>query len=456
LKVPGKTVLALVALFLAGSSFGEDQTAITLSLQQALKIALEKNPERKAVMANTKATHADVQAARSLLMPRLMFSETATRGNDSVYVFGSRLRQRRFTSGDFALNQLNTPFPLGNFATKFAGNWNLFDSFASWHAVSRAQSLNDAATQQLARADQEIAFKVIDGYERLALVRRQLEVAEQSLRTALAIADRSQARFEAGLVVESDPLSAKVRVAAREQDLIRAKNNVLIAQAELNTAIGLPLETAVTPTNALAERDLPVPALAELEKTALDMRPDLKQIQSEETAQRQSVSIAKSSFGPRVNAYASWESDNPTFLAGGGGNNWVGGIELQLDIFQGGAKRAQLARERALEERVTAMKQAANNGVRLEVRRAFYELDATRQQLEVARAAITQAKESMRMNQDRYEGGLTTITEILSAEEALRRSQVDYWEAVYRLHSNYASLELASGTLTMQSPLVTP
>ena len=40
-------------------------------------------------------------------MPHLSFSETATRGDDPVYVFGSKLRQQRFTTADFALNKLN-------------------------------------------------------------------------------------------------------------------------------------------------------------------------------------------------------------------------------------------------------------------------------------------------------------------------------------------------------------
>ena len=90
--------------------------------------------------------------------------------------------------------------------------------------------------------------------------------------------------------------------------------------------------------------------------------------------------MAKSSFGPRVNAFAGWEMDNPTFVAGGGGNNWLGGVEVQFDIFQGGAKRAKLSRERALQERVTAMKQVAGDGVRLKVRRAYYDLDSARQE----------------------------------------------------------------------------
>ena len=119
--------------------------------------------------------------------------------------------------------------------------------------------------------------------------------------------------------------------------------------------------------------------------------------------------------------------DNPTFLAGNGGNNWMGGIELQIDIFRGGAKRAELSRQRALEEKMIAMKQAATDGVRLEVRRAYFDVDASRQQVEVSRTAITQAQESLRINKDRYETGRITSTDLISAEVSNRRSQTDYW-----------------------------
>jgi len=102
------------------------------------------------------------------------------------------------------------------------------------------------------------------------------------------------------------------------------------------------------------------------------------------------------------------------------------------------------------------MRQVASDAVRLEVRRAYYNLDSARQEVEVARAAIAQAQDSLRINRDRYDGGLTTVTDLLGAEEATRRSQTDYWEAVYRFHTSYASLELASGTLNLQSPVVTP
>lgn len=453
-----KVVLSVATLWLSWVAASAQQEAqpTSLTLQQAVAIALEKNPLRKAAIADTKVASAGIREARSSLLPHLSFTETATRGDDPVYVFGSRLRQQRFTTADFALNSLNTPLPVGDFTTRFGGTWNLFDSFATWHGVNQARQMNEAAGHQLERTDQEIVFRVISSYYGVLLAAKQLEVAEQSAKTTRSIMDRSQARFDSGLVVESDLLMAKVRMAERQQEVIRDTNTLEEARAELNTAVGMPVESPFQLTEGLAERALPIPALQDVEQQALTNRPDLKSIASEQAAQRQSVAIAKSSFGPRVNAFADWEMDNPTLLAGGGGNNWLTGIEVQFDIFQGGAKRAELSRQRALEDKVAAMKQAASDAVRLEVRRAYYETDANRQQIEVARAAIAQAQESLRINQDRYDSGLTTITDLLSAEEAARRSQTDYWEAVYRFQTSYANLELASGSLNPQSPVVVP
>ena len=59
----------------------------------------------------------------------------------------------------------------------------------------------------------------------------------------------------------------------------------------------------------------------------------------------------------------------------------------------------------------------ATDAVRLEVRRAYYDLDAARQQVDVARAAIAEAQESLRINQDRYDCGLSTITDLLGAKK---------------------------------------
>ena len=225
----------VLILGLAGRAFSQAPPEPSpLSLQSAATIALEKNPLRKAALADTKVASAGVREAQSFLMPHIAFSELGTRGDDPVYVFGSKLRQQRFTADNFAppLNKLNTPLPYGNFSTRFGGTWNLFASFASWHGVNRAKEMNSAATHQLERTDQEILFRVVQSYYGVLLAAKQLEVADQTEKTAKSIMDRSQVRYDAGLVVESDLLSAKVRLAGREQELIRAQNNLALARVQ--------------------------------------------------------------------------------------------------------------------------------------------------------------------------------------------------------------------------------
>ncbi|HZQ93407.1 MAG TPA: TolC family protein [Candidatus Sulfotelmatobacter sp.] len=447
--------LGLILLGLLGGTEAQ-QASSPLTLQQAVKIALEKNPARKAALADAHAASAQIKAAQSYLLPHVSFSETATRGNDPVYVFGSRLRQQSFTAANFALNELNRPRPFGNFATRLEGRWNLFNSFASWRGLSQAKLMDEAAAQQLNRAEQEIVFHVIAAYNEVLLSAKQLELAAQTEKTARAIVERSQSRFESGLVVESDLLTAKVRLASRQQELIRARNGHDLALARLNSAMGVPVDANFQLAQELSERALPAPVLADLETQASMKRPDLKRIAAEGAAQQQAVAIARSAFGPQVNAFAGWELDNPTLLAGGGGNNWAGGIEVKFDLFEGGARRAEISRQKALQEKVNAIKQMAADAVRLEVRQAYYDVDSNRQQVEVARASIAQAQDSLRINQDRYESGLITITDLLGAEDAARRSQNEYWEAVSRFHTSYANLELASGALNPQSAVVMP
>ena len=449
-KVAFLFAFALLTLTLSIPSLA--QTPLTLP--QAVSIALEKNPLRKAALADQKAASAGIKEARSVLLPKIVFSESATRGNDPVYAFGTRLRQGRFTADDFELNRLNYPTPIGDFTTRFSGQWTLFDSFANLLTVRRAQKMQEAATRQLERADQEAVFRVIDAYCGLLLSMKQEQLADQELKTAQSMLEDSHNRFQSGLVVESDYLSSQVNSASRQQQLIEARNAVAFARAKLNNALGVPVDSPYAPLDALSEKVFPAPALDESEKRALEARPDLKRVLSEEAAQADGVKLAKAAFGPRVNAFGSWQLDNPTFVAGGGSSNWVVGAELQLDLFSGGGKMARLSREKALQEKAAAFRQAYTDGVRLDVRRAFYDHDAARQTLEVTRASVAQAEESFRINQNRYNGGLTTITDLLRAEDATRKVRTDYWESVYRYQITFANLELATGTLNSQSPVV--
>ena len=93
-----------------------------LTLHQAINAALAQSPEAAIARAGNLEAKAGASQARTMLLPQLNFTEDISRGNDPVYVFGTRLRQRQFTQADFALDSLNFPQPIGNFSTRFSGS----------------------------------------------------------------------------------------------------------------------------------------------------------------------------------------------------------------------------------------------------------------------------------------------------------------------------------------------
>jgi len=441
----------IAALLLLGCISVAAQTKLTL--EQAVAIALEKNPARKAVVFEQRIATANFKLSRAPLLPRFGFNETYQDGNDPVYVFGSKLRQQRFSAADFALNQLNKPTPFTNYVTGFSGQWRLFDSGANWTRVMQARQATELARRNLDRTDQELLLRVVDAYTGALLAKRQLEVARDAEKSAQSALDRARANVQAGMSVESDLLSAQVNYAARQQELIRAQDDVSIAAARINHELGVPADTNYELGEVLADRVFPDEPLEKLETRALDHRPDLRGLALQQSIQQDNVKIAQAAFGPTVNAIGNWEADNPRF-GGGGGNDWMLGLEVRLDLFDGGARVAQLQRERALKQKVDALRESAVSGVRLEVRKAYFDYDAARRQLEVARTAVAQADESLRIGHDRYDAGINTITDLLRMEEADVRAKTDYWQTVYRVQSSYANLELATGTLSPDSPVV--
>lgn len=426
----------------------------TLTLHDAVTRALAGNPQHQIAAANVAASQSGEKEARSALMPHLGFTETVTRGNDPVYVFGTKLRQQRFAPTDFALNNLNTPTPIGNYQARFGGEWQVFDSLQNINRIQAARALTRSAREELTRSDQELVYRTVDAYLAVLRAQRQVLVAEQAEKTAKAMLARVQDRYDRGLVVQADLLSAQVNAAQRKQQAIRARNDLRVAQAALNLVMAQPADNEITLQDSAITPASP-PALADLETKALGERPDLKAIGDETKAQSHNVSAAKAAFGPRVSIFAGWETDTSALVTNGG-NNWLGGVQIQMDLFSGGAKLAQLDRQRALLTQAEAGRKAQQDRVRLDVRRAYYDLQSALEQVEVARIATSQADESLRIQQNRYDNGLSPITDLLRVEEDARRTQSDYWETLYRAVLSQAALELATGTLSPDSAVVKP
>ncbi len=437
-----RIIFLLLPLTILGMAAGAQEP---LTLRQAINQALKQSPDVLIAQAENLDAGLAASMARTALLPQLSFTEDISRGNDPVYAFGTRLRQRQFSQADFALNALNRPQPIGNFSTRFSSQWIAFDSFKTLKEIHRADLFKQSAASSAKAVDQQIVFRVVGAYQQVLYAQRAIDVAQHEQETAAVLSSSVDDHVKAGLSVESDRMSAQVNVAARKQELIAAQGELELAWASLREAMGMP-ELKESELKPIEPHTFPQGALEDEISTAVKTRPDLTALGQVQSAQASALSAAKSDFGPRVSAYGNWEEDR-TSLSGSGGNNWVAGVQINVDILPFG-KRAQLARERAAKQKVDAQMEATQQHLRLQVSQAHIHRATAELSLETARAAVSQSAESLRILKNRYRAGLATITDLLRAEDSERESQSNYWRAVYGNAMAYSELLYATGTLT--------
>jgi len=207
-------------------SGGAGAQTTEMTLRQAIDRALGQNPEIAVAHADQEAACASSRLARTALLPQLSFTEDISRGDDPVYAFGTRLRQRQFTQADFALNSLNRPQPIGNFSARFSGSWMAFDSFKTERAIRGADLMKQSAASNVKAVNQKIVLDVVQAYESVLYAEREIDVARHEQETAAALLSTVEDHVKAGLSVESDRMSAEVNAAARKQELIAAQGDL--------------------------------------------------------------------------------------------------------------------------------------------------------------------------------------------------------------------------------------
>jgi len=452
-----RTLVCAVILFVATApqAHAQEKAATQpLTLEQAVRAALQQNPAFQATTDEADAARARLREAQSAWFPRVDFRQDFTRGNNPVYVFGSKLTQRQFTAADFAPNNLNTPTPLDNFQTRLDGQWRLFDSGqALFHqrSVKRLVTTADFETEQ---ARQDLILEIVRSYYGVLVLKESAKAADEAVKTAEANAQRMETMHKAGLLVDSDLLSAKVFVSQMRDRQIRAQNDLALAEMQLAREMGAALDAPSEPIGIPAEPVTPTKTIQEWIQTALEERPGLRAAQLQETAVGDEKRAVKAEFGPKVRLFASTERDAMT-LGGPSGTNWTAGARLDFNIFAGGAQKARVAEATANENRAKHNVEWFRSGVQMEVRKAYLDGNAAAQRAAAARDATEQAKESLRIVQNRYEAGLTTVTELLRVQTAQLDATTAYLAALQDWQVARAQLERAAGVLTPESALIT-
>jgi len=452
----------LVVAVLIGSSVSaptrvlgqEAQRAASLTLEQAVRAALDQNPAFRESTDEAEAVRARLKQAQAAWFPRFDFRQGFTRGNNPVYVFGTKLTQRQFTSADFALNNLNTPPPLDNFQTRLDGRWQLFDSGQTLFHQRSAKKLVTAADFETEQARQDLILEVVSSYYGVLVMRENVRAADEAVKTAEVSAKRMETMHKAGLIVDSDLLSAGVFLAQMKDRQIRAQNDFALANMQLAREIGLAVDSPINPSQTLQEPGPSQRTIEEWIQVALSHRPALHAAELQRNAMEQERKAAKAEFGPKVGLFGSTERDAMT-LGGPSGTNWTAGAQLEFNLFAGGAQKARLAEATANVNKAEHSVEWLRSGVQIEVRKAYLDANAASLRADAARNVSDQARESLRIVQNRYHAGLTTVTELFRAQTAQLEATTDYLAALQDWQVAQAQLARAAGVLTPESGLIT-
>jgi outer membrane protein len=419
-----------------------------LTLGEAMLLALEHNPGLKAAGMTVETAEADMAKARARFLPKLNFAETYNFSNNPTQVFMNKLNQRVFTQQDFLLNNLNYPSSLGNFRTGLLMTQPLFQAGEAALGFKQARLGREMAGALVLGARQHLLFQVTQVYYGLQLAQENLGVIKKAHGTATEHLKIAESLFRSGAVVQADVLSAKVHLAKIEQEEMTAANQVQVAKSALGTVVG----RAEVGSRSLAPpprepAPLPQGALADWQRTAQERRPDLQQLALAARSAQQEVAKARLNYLPRLHVAAQYDVDQQR-LFGSSADSYTVMALLHVNLFNGLADLARLRESRAKEAQARDLQQELEDRVRHQVTEAILNFKTAHERLRVAKTALTQARESLRLIRLRYETGLTILLDLLTAEDALKNAELSQVGALFDTHLAQAGLELALGTIS--------
>lgn len=423
----------------------------TLTLQQAVKLALSRHPAMEAANARVQAAGEKITEAKAGWLPRLNYDESYRRSNNPVFVFGSLLSQHQFTSANFDIASLNRPDALNNFQSQIGVEQTLFDGKRTRSAVQAAESMKSVADSDRRGTEMDRIGSVVRAYYGAALSKDALHTAEEAVRSAEADLKKAQDVREAGMSTDADVLAIRVHLAAMREQEIRRRYDLEVAFAALNEALGEPLNTPRDVTSDMGASS----AAGELDQysKAAATHPYMAMAQSMADAAEAQTQQAKAALLPQVSAFGMFEADRQHFVTKGGAN-WTAGVSLHWNLFSGYADRARVAEASASMLAAKAGVKQRSAELQLLIRKAYADWKSSGERVTVASSTVEMAEESLRITRNRFEAGLASVTDLLTKETALLEARTRLLAARYDQKLSAVGLEQAAGTLSENSDVL--
>ena len=420
-----------------------------LTLVDAINTALSQNLDVLKGLREIERAQGRVVQLKALALPHISMSASL---GDS--------RQRTDPSGFLAAG---ASFAGGGdgVATLQSRSWNVsFELRQSIYSggeipaqIEGAKFLKGAAYYSFRNVIDKVISEVRSQFSTVLVNEALIEVAQESVELASQQLKDAQNRFNAGTVPRFNVLRAEVEVASVKPQLIRAKNDHLIAKLQLAKLLALDAPSAGSPTFKcvgdlnIGERDLDLSNSITLGKSR---RPSLKSLRQQMLAGEEGVNEALSGFKPRLSAVArgGW--------AGAGRQEFTQnmesyflGLQGSWAIFDSFETTARVAQERAKLRGLVLSYEDEVRQIELEIQRAFANLQQYRETIESQQKNVQQALEALRLAQERLSAGAGTQLEVLDARVALTRARTTELQARGEYVRSLAEFDRATATETV-------
>lgn len=407
--------------------------ARVLTLDEALRIGLKRQPQMRQAQAGVEAARGRVDQALAPLLPQLTGSASYERtSGTSGQAFDV------FTGAAAGARDLYSVGLTGRLTV-----WDFGQTPNRWRAARAAASGEERFAEGTARS---VALAIRTTYFNAVASRSLVVVARDRVTNEEKHFQQVKAFVEVGTRPRIDLVTERANLANARVQLIQAENDYATARVQVEQAIGV---TDLGPWEVADQTLEPVPgeeaALEVLLQEALAARPDLAALSEQRRAQELTVSALQGGYLPSLGVQASVAGQGPR--PGDLSEAWSTAVTLSWPLFQGGLTRGQVREAKANATALDAQLESLRQQVRLDVEQARLGVRAAVASLSASKDASESAREQLALAEGRYQTGVGSVLELSDAQLALTTALAQQVQAEFSLATARSQLLRALGRL---------
>jgi len=398
-----------------------------LTLRDAITMAVRYNLGQIESGENARIARGQRLRAMSALLPQVSAGAAENVSQFSAATLGIKVPQVPSVIGPFSYStaQANASQSLFNFES--------IQRFRAARSSEQAAQLNYNDTLDV------ITLIVGSAYLEVIQANSRIQAEEAQVKNAQALYDQAADQLQSGTSTKIDVTRSGVQLHTEQYNLSITQNNFAIAKLNLSRAIGLPLGQAFDLADQVPYADIHPQTVEDALNTAYKTRSDFRAALSSVKSAQQQLSATRGERYPVLAANGDYGVQGPNPGTLHGAFTFQAGVSVP--IFTSGRIKGDITEAEAALRQRKAEAENLRGQIDYDVRTAFLNLQAARQQITVAKENVDLANENLSRSQERFAAGVTDSVEVVQAQQALASANDQYISSLY--NHNLSKLQLA-------------